>query len=172
MSYQGLGRAYSNGQRHIRALNALDAQIARQGELPLRRSFRPVLVDVNRAMECLSYGIEVVNQLVDTGELKWVFDVGSGAGRRELRFWLGELLLPEAQREKPLTEVLNAIAGHSTMSELRASTVGDILLLRRPSVWRFVVTGELNGRQAGHVQWINRAALVSFLGRRWIGHAR
>lgn len=166
-------RSIAAGLAHMRKLTKLDAEIERQRELPLRRSFRPVLVDINRAMECLGYGTEVVLDMVDTGEVRWVWDVGAGHGsRRELRFWLGELLAPMIQRERPLTEVLGFIIGHDLSTELRAATVGDILLLRRPSVWRLVVTGELKGRQVGHVQWIARDSFRKFLEARWIGNAR
>ena len=102
------------------------------------RAFRPVLVDLNSAMEHLGLESEVVLDAVDSGDLRWVWDVAGHPNpkpgrspRRELRFWLGELLNPASGKSLFLPEVLTKVIGRTTEARLRAVTVGAILLLRR-----------------------------------------
>jgi len=152
-----------------------------QSEFRMKRTWRPVLVDVNRAMEATGYGMETVIEMVDAGELLWVWDVGLMrqpicAGRvapvrRELRFWLGELLAPEAQRGRTLDEVIEMVLGKRASSELRRVTVKDVLLLRPQQVMRLVMAGELSPRVDGHPCWVTRASVEGFLRRRWVGNA-
>lgn len=149
----------------------------KQRELRLRRQVRPVLVDMNRAIEATGYAPEAVLEMVDLGELRWVWDVSlprstqrNGAThRRELRFWLGELLMPGERANLGLLLVIDMIIGREAVEDLRAVTVGDILMIRRQQVQRLVRTGELRGRRDGHPCWVTRNSLVEFLSKRWVG---
>lgn len=151
-------------------MSTTSATQVQQGELRLRRPFRPVLVDMNAAIRELGYHVDVVNDMVHSGELLWVFDVRSpGSVKRELRFWLGELLAPAVQRGKSIDDVTRAIVGHERFPELRGTTVEEILFLRKQSIPDLCVSGGLTSRVGNHVRWITRNSLVEFLRRRWVG---
>ena len=137
----------------------------------LRREYRPVLLDVSGAMYTLRLEQATVLEMVDTGELRWVFDVATrapGATRRELRFWLGELLAPGAHTDKSARDVVEAVVGHEVSPELRSHTVCNLLRVARPHLRRLAVTGELRGDVNGRVRWIERASLCQFLERRLV----
>ena len=136
--------------------------------LKLQRAYRPVLVDVNGAMQTLGYDSETIVSMAECGELRWVFDVSVHQARiRELRFWLGELV-NRNQRELEQAEVIETIIGRRTEARLKAVTVASVLLVRRPTVHDYVRAGALTGEKVGNVQWIDRASLVAFLNRRVI----
>lgn len=137
----------------------------------LRREYRPVLLDVNGAMYTLRQEQATVLEMVDTGELRWVFDVASnadGSTRRELRFWLGELLAQDAQVDRTVQEVVAAVVGHELVPQLRGHTVCNLLRVARPHLRRLAVTGELRGDVTGRVRWVERPSLCEFLERRLV----
>lgn len=137
----------------------------------LRRPYRPVLVSAGTAMQVLGQEHTTVMEMVDTGELRWVFDVATGSEcqkRRELRFWLGELLAPAAHADKSVGDVVTAVVGHELSPQLRGHTVCNLLRIARPHLKRLVVTGELGGDVTGRVRWIERTSLCDFLQRRLV----
>jgi hypothetical protein len=124
------------------------------------------------AMQVLSLDTESIHEMVDTGELRWVWDVSScppvDAGRRELRFWMGELLAPGIQSSAAVGTVVACVIGHPTETRLRGHTVCQVLAVARPHLLRLAVTGELRGEVAHRVRWVDRPSLEAFLGRRLV----
>lgn len=162
-------RAYERGRQRIREQNEQERD--RQTLLRLNRTYRPVLVGIDQAMSTLGYDCAVVLDMVDAGELLWVFDVACvGAGRRELRFWLGELMAPAFQRSATLDVVLNCVVGHELLPDIRNQTVSHILGVRHTTVHRLWKSGELAGVLSNRTLWIHRAGLVAFLRARWVGN--
>jgi hypothetical protein len=141
----------------------------------LREGYRPVLVDVDVVTCQLGLSLRSVLAMVDTGELRWVWDVslarGDGRGaarRRELRFWLGEVLAPAVQRGLSLDDAIRCVVGREAFGELRSRTVGEILRLRDQQMQHLMEAGELVGHVVRHSRMITRSSLVEFLRRRWV----
>lgn len=150
-----------------------------QKEFRWRDTFRPVLVDLNRAAEATGYHWNVVLEMVDEGDLQWVWDFAAQPGRtrsgwctghrRELRFWMGELLAPTVHRDRTLDEVIKCVLGRDQLDELRAVSLSKILLLRRQQIMRMVKSGEISGRRDGHPCFVLKSSVIKMLHRRWIG---
>lgn len=136
----------------------------------LRRPYRPVLVPLSVAMHIMTQEQTSIIEMVDTGELRWVWDVSSryGIGRRELRFWLGELMAPGVNGALPAADVIQAVVGHPTEPRLRGHTVCNTLDVARPHLCRLLVTGELKGECSKRVWWIDKSSLIDFLERRLV----
>lgn len=129
----------------------------------------PVLVDKSICRHVLRLGDEEVMEMVDTGELRWVFDVASGDARRVLRFWFGEVLRPRTHDHRTLAEVVEMIAGHKTEAWLRTGTVMRTLWLHRQNVHDLIEAEELRAEKRKQTMWVERASLLDFLQRRWQG---
>lgn len=145
-----------------------------QAELPMKRAFRPVLVDIYGAVAALKYDADSVRAMVDAGELRHVFDISAadaparGTHNRELRFWLAELL----ERAQGATDARLAelcIVGHDHFAELSTYTVEQILLCNRAHVKRLVGRGLLAARKTTGGYRIERDSLRAFLARRRVG---
>jgi hypothetical protein len=117
------------------------------------------------AMHILEQEQESIFEMVDTGELRWVWDVSSrpGAARRELRFWLGELMAPGLNGALPVDDVIERVVGHPTEPRLRGTTVCRILEVARPHMMRLLGTGYLKGECVRSVWWVEKASLTDFL---------
>lgn len=137
-------------------------------------SARPVLVDLNCSALVLRLRPEAVLEMVDTGDLYWVFDLArKGAHRRELRFWLGEMMRRrDGMLREPLSqsEAVQRIVGHPTETHLSTRTVGETLQTTRTVVHLWLDAGELSGPtlRKGARQQVNRSSLVDFLKRRHV----
>lgn len=150
--------------------------MSRQMALSVREQVRPVLVDVDETASRLGYSWQSVLGMVDSGELLWVWDVSlvrsasSRHRRRELRFWMGEVLAPGLHRDRSIEEVIGWVIGRDpAIRELRSVGVGNTLRLRAQQMKGLVEAGELVGRMGGHTRWIERGSLEGFLKRRWVG---
>jgi hypothetical protein len=131
--------------------------------------YRPVLVPTYVAMATLGVPAEQVWEMVDCGELRWVWDVSVAEDRRrELRFWLSELMAPQLARAYATEHVVDRVVGHALSPELRAVTVGRILYVSRATVLRLVRAEQIDGRLMGHTQWVHRGSLKHFLSRRLV----
>lgn len=131
-----------------------------------RAAYRPVLVSVDVVMQQLRLTEDSVFEMADSGELRWVWNVAlKSEGRRELRFWLGELL-NRANSALQTERVLEMVIGHATERNLTRRTAGQILGLRRCLVMRLVDAKELTAPSPLDSGHITRASLVSFLSRR------
>ena len=145
-----------------------------QREFRLPRPYRPVLVQVEGAMAHLGVAREDVLGMIDTGELRWVWNVATAGERRELRFWLGDAGAPGELRDRTLRhltweEAIRRLVGREQLAELRSVTVADLLGVHRQQMFRLLRTGAVTGRTTGGVSWIHRASLVTFLATRWLG---
>ena len=130
--------------------------------LPLNQ--RTVLVPTEIVRGVLGLDAESVWAKVDTGELRWVWDIrkGDAAQIRELRFWARELIQPDAHRGLSADAVIDSVIG-TARERLRAREVGQLLLCSDSLICRLVQCGLLRGPKVGHTQWIERASLAEFL---------
>ena len=97
--------------------------------------------------------------------LQWVFDVGLGKDKRELRFWAPEIEDAEATRHLELAEVLNRILG--PCGQHLAVSRGEIerqWIVSHVTVGRWIAAGEVSLLLPGK---ISRASLAQFLTKRW-----
>lgn len=124
--------------------------------LPAARAFRPVLVDLSRAMEALCVHAPTVLELVEARELPYVFDVRTTGARRCLRFWLGALL---GARPASDMDALDSIVGRPHATTLLRSTVADIMLVKFDHVVRLERSRLLRNVPGG----VTRASVIEFL---------
>jgi len=125
--------------------------------------FRPVLVPLSVAATILEVEPESVREMVESGRLRWVWNVASTASRAELRFWLAELL-GRGLAGAPGSQVIERVVGYPFEKRLRCRTVCNLLYIARPHLQR--LTGELPISLEGGLCWISRADVVRFLERR------
>jgi hypothetical protein len=134
------------------------------------RVYRPVLVPIERAMEALCIPHEAVLEAVEAGELLWVWDIAQARSRRELRFWLGELLMPGGRnRDMGLYHVLRCLDPGDLEFQLHPLAVADILAVRATTVYRYIRSGLIEAVSTDSGLRIPRYALYRFLTDRWIG---
>lgn len=152
----------------------MNAQTTMPFPPPAPMCARPVLVDVNCAALVLKMRPEGLLESVDSGDLIWVFDLArKGAHRRELRFWLGEIMRRQAgllREPLAVAEALACIVGHPHETHLSTRTVGDTLQTTRTVVHGWLDAGELKGPTPakGARQQVLRSSLVEFLKRRQV----
>jgi len=132
---------------------------------------RPVLVTAAQAAIVLKLKPEPLLEMVECGDFIWVFDLARpGAKRRELRFWVGELLRRQAgllPEHRTPVQAVEQIVGHETVATLRTGTVAEILWTTRTVVHAWLAAKELDGPDpASHQQTVWRSSLVHFLLRR------
>ena len=138
-----------------------------------KSTWRPVLVDTRIAMSQLGFTARTIREMREAGELCWVWDVSVNRAEIESpRYWAGELIRLKtgdlsAQRMDADT-VIQCVVGHETQRELLSRTVCDTLLITHPTLMFLHRAGELRGRVARSVRWIERSSLVEFLHRRLI----
>lgn len=113
--------------------------------LPGHGLFRPVLVDLHRAMEATTLTRYHLLLAVEKGLLPWVWDIRCGETKQMLRFWLGALLGGKVDSEE---QALARIVGEFAPPLLNHSTVENILLVDRK-----------------HVDHLNRAGFLRSVGR-------
>jgi hypothetical protein len=89
-------------------------------DLLLAISPKTVLVDLSTVRAAWGLDADTVRQRVEDGHLRWVFDVGPKPsdgdgvpGKRELRFWIRELVSPRDCESLNLEQALLRILGAS-----------------------------------------------------------
>src|SRR5262245_34663722 len=127
-----------------------------------------VTTDTVRALKGCSS--DAVQCLVESGQLRWVWDVNARRTRQisELRYWLPELL-GKIPHNATLPDVIRQILGQHRQA-FRGVEVAQILLLSRPSIQRLRKSGALKGKIRGSTLWIKRPALEQFFNVRFIGN--
>jgi len=146
----------------------------KQTALALSLSQRTVLVTMETVRAVLGLDAETITQRVDSGELRWVFDVSAvtaeaqGSGLRELRFWSKELIAPEFCRGVTPDQAADQIVGMTTREWLRSGEVAHILLVSDPHVGRLWQRGFLSGEITGRSLKLRRASLITWLQSRLI----
>lgn len=122
----------------------------------------PVLIPIQGARITLGKTAEEIYALVDSGELRWVWNISADAKNRALRFWSCELNGEPVRHLEP-SAVVDRIVGHAHELEIRNEVVSRILWASTPTVLRLYRCGALAGRIESHALWILRVSLVEFL---------
>jgi hypothetical protein len=131
-------------------------------QLPLHR--HTVFVGMESVRAVLGLDTERVLARVDTGHFRWVFDLGGGGGaKRELRFWVREIILPGTHK-LGLPAVIRAIIGDHL--SLRRGELERQWLLSHVTVARWIARRQLALQQPGR---ITRESVEQFLISRWVG---
>jgi len=131
---------------------------------------RTVLAGVETARALLRVPADVITVWIETGRLRWVWDISvRGGSVRELRFWSRELIAPDTIAGLGAAQVIDLIVGAAQRARLHSAEVAQILLCSRPHVMRLVRSGELTGALNGHARWIDRASLILFFHHRLLG---
>jgi hypothetical protein len=131
--------------------------------------YHPILVDTRVACFVTQHAQHILLEMVECGALAWVWDLaGDGSPRRELRFWLRELMDPAVVRSLEIGHALELVVGHECLPLIRVSTVTTIMSADRSAVKRLIDAGELSGPLTGNVRWIERDSLIAFLMRRLV----
>jgi hypothetical protein len=132
-------------------------------------SERTIFLNVATVRAARGITIQRVNQLVDTGELMWVFNVGrldSGKPIRQLRFWFPEVSNAKDVAGLKLAEVIQKILPESRR-HFSGSEIGQWFLVSKPTVQRIGI--ETGGVLKDRMLQVERPALAAFLHRRWLG---
>lgn len=132
---------------------------------------RIALVKIDTAAIELGRGIRRIEQMVDSGDLLWVFDLAATGRRRQLRFWQAELLAKaggdgQAFNRLALADVVAQILPPRKQT-YQAGELDQIFQIRHNT--RLDLNGELHGTLAEGRNFYRRADLENFLSGRWIG---
>ena len=113
------------------------------------------------------YAMADGGDLVD-GKLIWVWNVATNpAGdKRDLRFWIGEIIAPARQQKLTLAEVINFLVPPKRR-EFPAGEVCALLQVRPITLSELRL--ELNGALRANSGFYPRAGLVKFFTARWLG---
>ncbi|MCW5560023.1 MAG: hypothetical protein KIT22_19575, partial [Verrucomicrobiae bacterium] len=120
--------------------------------LPLRIDERVALLDANTVCASLGIDPEGVAERVDSGDIRWAFDISCGTRLvRELRIWRACLVEAEAAGQATLEDVIrDVIGGLEQDAEVRAARIEKRWLVSTQTVRRHRLAGEISGRLSGH----------------------
>lgn len=134
--------------------------------LPFSALTQLIPLETVRSMRGLSG--EAIMEDVDSGKLRFVWDVsvkGERATVREWRFWLLELTAPTTIAElSPSAGIARILGEHRKI--WRGTEIAQMLLVSRPHIHRLNRCRELPAQKRGHTLYINRPAMERFLTRR------
>jgi hypothetical protein len=129
-----------------------------------------MFLDVNGVRSSRGISADKVNELVESGGLLWVFNLGLSKSQkpiRTLRFWAQEIIEPAGVTGLRLDEVIAKILPTSRQA-FSGSEIGQIFMVSRPTVKR--LGAELQGKISNkRVLTVERKPLADFLRRRWVG---
>ena len=128
-----------------------------------------VTVDVLRAVRGIS--ADAIQASVESGELRFVWNVSTGKRITELRFWIKEVLPTGSMARVTLPEAIAVILGEHR-SRWRGVEVAQMLMVSRPQIHWLRKRRMLEGKIVGNTLWIQRAALEKFLTSRYYGQTR
>lgn len=137
-----------------------------QPTLRLRLSADVTLVPLDMAAASAGIHLDHALERVESGEWPWAFDLRAGAEVRRLHVW--RPCLEDSAFRLPhsaLDEVVGAVIG-TTMDEVRLVSLEVRWSLRAQTIRRWVLSGDVRARLAGHTLWLDRASLAAFLKRR------
>jgi len=130
-------------------------------------SGRTVFLDVNGVRAARGISADKVCDLVESGALLWVFNLGrNGKSIRELRFFVHEVANPSGWASMRLPEVIAKILPVSRR-QFSASELTQWFLISRPTAYR--LGGELGGVVKNRIIQFERPALAGYLESRWLG---
>lgn len=136
-------------------------------QLPI--SERTVFLDANGVRAARGISIARVKELVESGELLWVWNIGrqtGETGNRTLRFWVPEILDAPAVAALELDAVIDRILPPSRHN-FNGSELCQWFLISRQTVQR--IGRALGGVVSNRLLYVERPALAGFLRTRWIG---
>lgn len=144
-----------------------------QTKLVLTLHTRTALVTTETVRAALGIDAETVATRVDSGEIRWVFDVSAATGDqdnrlRELRFWLREVIAPGSAHQMAPRDVVEAIVGSPSREFFRSGEVAHLLLVSDPHVGRLWQRGFLPGHIVGRALKLRRDGLVRWLHSRLV----
>ena len=128
-----------------------------------------VFLDMNGVRAARGISADKVNELVESGELLWVFNVAQAHGGnhpRNLRFWLPEIVDARAVSQLSLDTVISKILPPGR-SAINGAEIGRWFLVSRPTVKH--IGEKLGGAVKNQLLHVGRDALVRWLRQRWIG---
>lgn len=147
---------------------------ATQPSLNLAIHQRTVLVDMATVRAHLGVDADTVAARIESGELRWVFDLALGlkppgpkGKKRELRFWSRELIAPETCPDNE-RDALAAILGNHSLG-WRGTEIATLLLVSRPTVRKMVAGNFLEGVVVKKTIRSTTEALANFLALRLVG---
>lgn len=126
-----------------------------------------VTVDFLRAVRGIS--ADAIQASVESGELRFVWDVSTGERITALRFWIKEIVTPGSVVRATMPEAIAAILGEHRC-RWRGVEVAQMLMVSRPQIHWLRKRRALDGKVVGNTLWIQRAALEKFLTSRYYGH--
>jgi hypothetical protein len=140
----------------------------RQPLLPLSVPATAALVDIHTARIHLGVDEDSVLALVESGGLRWAWDIGSRPSRqiREVRIWVRCLAARQAGEEQPSgtpLEVARAVLGVEQRARMRATEVRQLFCCSQQTVQRLVERGVLRGQVVARTLWVERESLEGFL---------
>lgn len=143
-----------------------------QPRLPLVIHASAALVTVESARIALGMDEDSVLGLVESGDLRWAWDIAVHPGRiREVRIWAQCLVARQQGDDQPgatLAAVTREILGSGPETRLRAAQVRALFCCSQQQIQRLVAHDELSGDVIGKKRWVTRASIESFLQRRRI----
>lgn len=132
--------------------------------------FRTALVRVHVVADLRGISSEQVLDMAD-GEFQWVWNVCPSEGRRELRFWCGEIHNPAAVAGLTLDEVIRLILPNAADKRgFTSSELADFLRVQRGTMLGlYAELGAVRtAGERGNPVFIPRPAVDRFLRRRWL----
>ena len=131
-----------------------------QRPLNISIAARTVLMSMETVRAVLGVDADTINARIESGEIRWVWDVALGADVRELRFWAKEFIAPALCPANPKAVVAEILG---TRERFRGTEIAQMLLVSRPTILRLVMNSELAGDIISGVIQVKRAALEKFL---------
>ena len=112
---------------------------------------------------------DAINELVDAGKLRWVWDLSTGRkGRiRALRFWLNEIIAPEATRQLAPAAVVRAVLG-TDRTRWRGVELAQLLLVSRPHIFKLRKSKAIGGEIVHGTLFVARPVVEKFLTQRLV----
>lgn len=138
-----------------------------QTRLPLQIAANVALVDIGTARAVKGLDTESLVALTESGEFRWVWDVGTGRNRRELRFWRLELVDASVTNNLLMPAVIDTILP-TTRDRFRSGELQALFTISAQLILQHYKAGTLDGTQTSTTLYITRASLAQFLFKRLI----
>lgn len=123
-------------------------------------------MDVARAITGKS--ADAIRSEMDSGAVRFVWNISTGKLLTAPRFWLRALTDPAGVTRMSLPEVIALILG-TQRQRWRGVEIAQLLMISRPQVHRLRQIKALPGTISGHTFWVTRPALEKFFMDRSLG---
>lgn len=147
--------------------------MTRQPNLALMISDRSACLTVEAARAALGIDEDSVLSLIDTGDLRWAWDISLRRGQviREVRIWARSVIAHQHGEKQPgaaVEQVIEEILGTTPPQRARASVVRSHLCCSQQHIQRLVEQGEISAVVARRTRWVETDSVRRFLMRRVI----